>query len=336
MVTNESSKSEKVNFVKQLYRELTIEGIIGTKAVKEILRRVTFDISERSIWTYKKIWDAGKEVDVSDGKSKREKKPRPPKKPPTPEKKKQVVVPVDSIVIGRNRASKAIKNAVTELFHKNPTEIQWLDPNANYSQEYIRQQVHDVCSELTIGHTGFMQILDSKGITIFLWQRWMDEDEELSVIFQNAKDQQLLSYNNRIQDLMKKLLMAYLSFDEIVEEVLEYEFVEIIDPENKNEVVYKEVPSRRLIKKKPQKPDNSTIKMVHEMMREVQRKAESVDDDIKDILNMSEYEISKYIQDIQNERERRNNNATGETDGNTTEQATEDSERSAIEPTEAE
>lgn len=338
MVTNESSKIEKINFVKQLYRDITVEGIIGTKAVKEILNRVTFDISERSIWTYKKIWDAGKEVDAKEPKHQKKPttpKPRKPKPEPKEGSKKRFVVPVPSIVVGKNRASNAIKNAVTELFHKDPTEIEWLDPNKEYSQDFIRRQVHDVCSELTIGHTRFMQILDSKGITMFLWQKWMAQDEELAVVFQNAKDQESLGYNNRIKDLMKKLLMAYLSFDEIVEEVIEYEFRETINPSNKNEVIYTEIPSRRLIKKKPQKPDSQTIKLVHEMMLEVQRKADSVDDDIKEILNMSEYEISKYIQEIQTERERRNN-ATREVDGHTTEQAGEDSERGISEITEAE
>lgn len=309
------TKQQKLEKMHQLYKDLMAQGLVGSELVRAIVTNCPFEVSERTVWDRKKQWDVDSGV------------------PQKLAKKQSVLIPKKPPVYTNAKAAKAISDAVKNLFHGNPEEIEWLDSNGEYTKEEIRKYVTIVCSEITIGSKDIMKVLDSKGITLFLWNKWISSDEELSVLYQNAKDQQLLSYNHRIQGAMKNLVMAYLSFEEIEEVVIEYEFYEEVDENNPNKMIQKERPVRKLVKRRPQKPDTTTIKMVQDMVREIQRKADSIDDDIKELMQMNEYQLDKYINELEQERNKREN-ATGETNTSATGETHENSESYDVEPPE--
>jgi hypothetical protein len=205
------------------------------------------------------------------------------------------------------------------MFGKSVAEIEWLDPNKDYTPEQIKSYVTKVCNEMTIGALGFMHILDRNGITYHLWNKWIDTDDSYRLMFERAREQQGIVYNNRIQDSMKKIVMMFLNNDELVEETIQYEFVKEVDPDDPNKVDWKEEPRARFVRKKPQKPDATTIKLVMDMVKQTMAAASAAEnDDMKTLMAMNEIEMAKMLEDLYKEREKRN--ATGKTDERTAEQ----------------
>jgi hypothetical protein len=288
---------EKISVVYKLFHQAKQELKTDTAAVKSVLEQLGEQISERSIWNYKKRWDVDSSIIKHDVEI----------------KDVDVYPTIKKIDEKKDRARKSravvhqIKKALaTQFFPEQMGVVEWLDPNKEYKPEEIKQYIYDVCSELTIGSKGLMNILDSKGITLYLWNKWLDTDEEYMVVFERAKSQQSLSYVNRIQEAMRKIAMSFLTMEDIKEESIQYEFVEKQDPTDPTKFIYVEVPRYRVIKTRPQKPDTQTMKTVIDMIRETTRSLGSADsEDINKIMAMSEIELRQAIADLEKERSKR-------------------------------
>jgi hypothetical protein len=294
MILLPKDPSEKIALVHHLFKVAKQSAASDTAAVKSVLEKLGKQISERSIWNYKKQWEANpaliavevvvKDVEVLPTIIKEESKRAKGKK--------------------ARAVTHQIKQALAKQFFPEAEKtVTWIDPNQQFEPEEIKKHIYDVCSELTIGNKGFMNILDSRGITLYLWNKWLDSDEEYIVIFERAKSQQSISYYNRIQDAMRKIAMAYLSFEEVREESIQYEFVERQDPEDASKFIYVEVPRFRIVKTKPQKPDTQTMKSVIDMMRETMRQIGNADnEDINEIMAMNELQLKELIGEMEKER----------------------------------
>lgn len=287
--------------LRQEFDKLKNTGLNVTQAIKQLVERCGGKIKERTLWKYKVEWDGNEQ---------------------TP---KKITASITKTKAGKKTQEETIPTKVarlveSELFRRPIENVKWLDPTATISDEDIRGYVIRVCNEISIGK-GLMQVLDSMGISLFLFERWTNKDDELNVMYTKAMEQHQRAFMVRTQEAMKNVVMLFLSQDEITEETLMYEFMRS-SVTKEGETQYVEVPKYRTLKKKPAKPDSQTVKVVFEMMKEINRaNTAGMDDDLNRMLAMSESELEQVIHEMKLERDKRNEHQNRTIDERGTEQA---------------
>ncbi len=299
-----SDKQLRLEYFKKEYETRAATGASAMQIMSDIERTHKGMVSVRTLWRYKEKWEPA-----------RPKKPKPERPPPPPEQPNKQP---QRVVREKEPAKRLTWTASTPEKYK---------PNDNHDPETKRKVITEVCNEYGQGDNQLTTILDRVGLSMWLFNTWIGEDEQLYVLFKKSEELHNSSYYQRISEGMKNMVATHMG-DKMQEEIsITYEYQKQID-ESGTEIVLVEVPVSKTVRQRRAKPDAAIIKTIIDAMKDMRLAQMSKDnEDIQRLLAMSETELDEELLAMVKERERRTpNEQLGDADNSTVGDTNQDSE----------
>jgi hypothetical protein len=176
-------------------------------------------------------------------------------------------------------------------------------PSESVKKDKKREIITEVCNEFSKGEAMLTKILDERGLTRYLFNLWINEDEEYLVMFNKSTEMHNQSYGHRLDESIRAMILTYVGAEQQQERTVTYEYVPIINPDNPEEIIYDKIPVSETIKYKPIKPEPIMVKQILESIREFKDSLrDSENKDIQALLSMSENQLDEQIAQMELER----------------------------------